>query len=483
MTVFRTLAAPRPRGAELALIPIVIAAGLAIGALPLTWAAAAGLGVAALVVGLLRPVWFLAAAALAVPFGTLVPLGVGSLGAGGVELALAAAALSWAIRTFTFGTPVRLPAVLIPLGLWTAFAALSVTVALNQRDALKETFKWAELGLAVLLSANLAGNRTGRRILLAAILTAGAAEAALGAYQFFTRTGPDGFLIGERFLRAYGTFGQPNPFAGYLALILPLLLALALGKPGAPAPSWRLRSLLAAAGTLMLAAVGMSLSRGAWIALAGAVAVVLALHSGTGRRILGVSFLAALLVAVFGAVGALPPELLSRLEIVTQYLQLFDARHVTLTPQNFALVERMAIWQAAAAMSSDHPVLGVGIGNFDAFYLAYALRGWLDLPGHAHNVYLTLLAETGVIGLAVYCAAYLALAVSVLRAWRRALRPDAPADAYPWAVGALGMLAALTLHNLLDSLYVHGIPVHLGLVLGATLAPFSAAAVARLNEG
>ncbi len=59
------------------------------------------------------------------------------------------------------------------------------------------------------------------------ILVAASAEALVGFYQFFTQTGPESFIIG-RFMRAYGTFSQPNPFAGYLGLILPLGVALAL---------------------------------------------------------------------------------------------------------------------------------------------------------------------------------------------------------------------------------------------------------------
>src|SRR5581483_12490798 len=65
-------------------------------------------------------------------------------------------------------------------------------------------------------------------IFFCALVLAALAETAIGAAQVVLRLGPPQFLIGGLILRAYGTFGQPNPFAGYLNLILPVLLGVAL---------------------------------------------------------------------------------------------------------------------------------------------------------------------------------------------------------------------------------------------------------------
>src|SRR5205814_452510 len=116
------------------------------------------------------------------------------------------------------------------------------------------------------------------------------------------------------FLRAYGSFGQPNPFAGYLGTVLPLLLAQGLGRPGARRQPYWFLGLLSAAGLLILAAVGMSLSRGAWIGVAGGLALVAALHSRAGRLLLALTLLLALVIGLAGALGALPPAILTRLE-------------------------------------------------------------------------------------------------------------------------------------------------------------------------
>lgn len=67
--------------------------------------------------------------------------------------------------------------------------------------------------------------------LVACLLLAPAAEAALGLAQFVRGYGPPSFRLaaGLPFVRAYGTIGQPNSFAGYLNMAWPLALALAVG--------------------------------------------------------------------------------------------------------------------------------------------------------------------------------------------------------------------------------------------------------------
>src|SRR5262249_33318021 len=142
------------------------------------------------------------------------------------------------------------------------------------------------------------------RLLVMALCAAGAAEASIGIAQFITRTGPPSFAIGP-FLRAYGTFGQPNPFAGYLAMVLPLALSLAFawGNPlprrraagprlatRAPGLGWLAFS-LAAAGLVGLAIV-MSLSRGAWLGVVVGLAAIGLLLSRRAATLLAIGALA-----------------------------------------------------------------------------------------------------------------------------------------------------------------------------------------------
>ncbi|MBI2069095.1 MAG: O-antigen ligase family protein [Elusimicrobia bacterium] len=69
---------------------------------------------------------------------------------------------------------------------------------------------------------------------------------------------------------------------------------------------------------------------------------------------------------------------------------------------NLALTGRVSIWTGSLKVWSDHKVLGVGPGNSKHFLPSY-LPYWLnDRQQHPHNLFLRVLCETGLIGLAAF---------------------------------------------------------------------------------
>jgi O-antigen ligase len=148
-------------------------------------------------------------------------------------------------------------------------------------------------------------------------------------------------------------------------------------------------------------------------------------------------------------------------EAVTTLTTTSDVARIPVTDANFATIERLAHWQAARAMWRDNFWLGVGFGNYAAVYPAYAVGRWLDPLGHAHNYPLNLAAETGLIGITGYLIFWI-LTFGVL--WRVVSRSQGFYRAV--AVGGLGILAHLHLHNMVDNLYVQGMYLQLAIVLG-----------------
>jgi len=177
-------------------------------------------------------------------------------------------------------------------------------------------------------------------------------------------------------------------------------------------------------------------------------------------------------VLALSRLGVVPSTLAAeRLSVLFENFVVFDARTVTVDSSNWALVERMAHWQAAWAMAMDHPILGVGPGNYEAAYPRYFLHGWPEALGHAHNYYLNTFAEQGIIGL----VAFLVLVVTIfarLASRIRSLPPFDPAEHEAVSiqrallVGALGAAVAFSVHNTFDNMFVHGIGVQFGLILG-----------------
>ncbi|MBV9173610.1 MAG: O-antigen ligase family protein, partial [Chloroflexi bacterium] len=329
--------------------------------------------------------------------------------------------------------------------------------------AVKESLKWLELLLAVLILVDLATTPNAARWVIGAMFIAGSAEALYGAYQFFTDAGPNFFQLAGA-LRAFGHFDQPNPFAGYLTIILPLAVCMALCRANPVAFRW----LSVAAAGALLVGIGLSQSRGAWLGGAVAGVCLMLLWNRTTRMLLVPAGLFAALGTAMAFTGLLPASITDRLSQTIEYFGVFDVRTVEVSPDNWAIVERMAHWQAGWYMFLDHPWLGVGAGNYPDAYPAYFVGQWLEPLGHAHNYYLNMLAELGVIGggllLLLLGLAFRELLGAMLHSergsagfWRAVL------------AGSIGGLIVFCVHNLFDSLFVHSVNVQVGVLLGLGL--------------
>lgn len=211
---------------------------------------------------------------------------------------------------------------------------------------------------------------------------------------------------------AVGFFISRLTFANGAAVIAALLAGVAA------AGGLRGRSLWAALGALALSllAIAAAFDRAAWLGLIAAAAVILI----TARRRspwVRLGLFASVVLAA--AALALHPGVRAR------FRSAFDVEGNR---------DRVFLWSRAVEIIRDHPFLGVGFANYpraqrpyyDRIDPTFPMRTW------AHNTELSLLAETGPLGL----LALLWLAVATFLALRRRL----PA---PLAVGALAACAAI----------------------------------------
>ncbi len=440
---------------------MVLLGGMA-GALPTRYGAAAAVAGFATAAVLVRPVLGLAALTFAVPFG---PSGDADSGLAVtptdalVVLILAAVLLACLSRRCS---TVVLTGAFVPSAAFILVLLLSATFASAFVVSLKEILRWVELLGMMIVAAMLCRRERDRQLVVVALLCAAVLEALLGWGQFFLRYGPSSFRIGP-FLRAYGTFGQPNPFGGYLAMVLPIALALAFWRrPWIGRPS-RLTLLALAATGIIGVGLLMSLSRGAWLGVAVGLIVLFWAQVRRGGLIVagGVALIVALLV--LDSVQLVPTAVSARLGQIVQYFGLFDARRVIPTPQNWAIVERMAHWQAAWNMYMARPILGVGPGHYALAYPDYRVNDfWIYPLGHAHNIYLNIMAETGFLGIVTYLVQFVAWLAVILAGRHRSKSPIDRA----LAAGILASFVAVAVHNSFDDLYVHGLNAQFGMLLG-----------------
>jgi putative inorganic carbon (hco3(-)) transporter len=461
----------------LALVAII---ALLLATLPLAWAALVLIAAIFVTVVFVEPRWGLYILPFAVPFGSFGQVAAGPATVGATEGILGLFLAAWLARGVARReVRLRRPPLMAAILIWYLAMLLSTVNSLSLTASLKELIKWGETFALYAIAAQELRRRD-ILIVTATTLAAGTLAAAQGIVQSVLQIGPPGFLFllaGRVWMRAYGQFIQPNPYAGYLGLVLPL--AYCIVAVGIRAQEWTLaratgrqlarwlsattlRAMALTAAAIMAVALFLTLSRGGWIGATVAAVVAGMLLS---RRVALLSVLLLIMVVTGLALGAaqlLPEALANRATDFVPYINIFqvDVRGVQLTPANFAVIERLAHWQAALEMWADRPLLGYGIGNYAAAYPAYAISPWYDPLGHAHNLFLNTVAETGILGLGGYLLFWVsALAMAVRAVWR---------NTGLWrglAVGVVGAMVHLHAHNFFDNLYVHGMYLHMALML------------------
>jgi O-antigen ligase len=225
---------------------------------------------------------------------------------------------------------------------------------------------------------------------------------------------------------------------------------------------YALRLTLYALITLLLAAgLYLSFSRGAWLGTAAALGAIIVFAPRRLWMGLTLGAIALLGLVTLSGAGLLPSAINERLADAGTLFDIRDVRGVAINDANYALIERQAHWQAALNMLSEHPWTGVGFSNYQPLYEQYRLLNWPMPLGHAHNIYLNVAAETGLIGLGLYLLLWISVLVLTFRAIRRAQGFDRAA-----AVGLMGAWVYLGTHMLVDNLYVNNTHLMIGALLG-----------------
>jgi O-antigen ligase len=469
------------------LIGVLIILGAAIAWLPPTEMALLFGGVTFFALLLVKPVLSLYVLIPIIPFSPWFAVSVGGINIGLMEVVLASGLIAWLLQLSnrkylhchrqgeqaqTSQIINRKSQILLwPFLLLLAGVTFSWLNTLSLGASLVETIKWVEmLALYLLVVALLPAPHIKR--VVAVILLTGIAQAVLGLYQFFFKVGPEGFLLfGGDFLRAYGTFAQPNPYGGYLGLILPLALSITIWGLADFAWSNRFKMFRPAFFCLtlglLLAALFATQSRSAWLGFAVAATTVFIIYNKKTAAIVISIFVAGAIIFLVGAfdsgitgINTTYGIIIQRMAEAGSIFTITDISTIEVTDANFATVERLAHWQAAREMWRDNPWLGVGFGNYPVVYPAYAVGRWLNPLGHAHNYLLNTGAETGLLGITAYLIFWI-FTFGVL--WQAVQRSHGFNKAV--AVGGFGIIVHLHVHNLFDNLYVQGMYLHIAIIL------------------
>ncbi len=438
-------------------IGVVVAVSLATGMvvsrdLPL-WLIFGGIaGVVVVAIAFVKPE-YVAAALLVIHWGNIHDVLIKHHGIPSVVkpmVALLAVVLVW--RRFLSSKPRGL--VSDPVVWWIlAYLVVGATGLWFARDTdavMKHLIDTAKDCIIAALIFNLLATRAAFERAVWGLLIVGAVLSALTVYQEITKTYDNNYwgfaqaavrqistTMDDR-ARAFGTVNDPNYFGQLLLVLVPLAIWAALNGR-----TWRGKSFGMAALLLLLAAIGLTFSRGAYL---GAVVVlcVYAMYLQLDARYL----------LILPLVGALlyvaPPEFRARFGTLDEVLPGNNAGAYA----DGSLQGRTVKAEIALTMVADNPIFGVGRGNYRLHYRDYIneIEGaGSNTERDAHSLYLEVAAEQGIVGLAVFVG----LLATVWGRLRKAEKLFAAADEYRMAALAVAVKVGL-LGYLVTSLFLHG---------------------------
>ena len=217
-------------------------------------------------------------------------------------------------------------------------------------------------------------------------------------------------------MRAFGFFPDPHNFAFFVNLCLFTALGYLFAQKKAVSKLW-----IGAGAVLMIAAVGLSFSRGAYLGLlAGGVFFALIFLKRSG--VLGKALVA--IVAIFVLIFVFNSN------IITQRLA------TSFNLKEGSNAERYKNWTQATGMIQDYPLGGVGLGNYARTVDPTAAdRSSI----YAHNLFLDIAAETGILNAIIFL---LLIFVSV---WRNIRNNNMI------SLGVAAGLIAFLIHSIFDT--------------------------------
>lgn len=270
---------------------------------------------------------------------------------------------------------------------------LSVSYSVDKHLALQETVRFVSYGVIYLILSSEIEEKT----LKAALKVFSCAVLILGLYgviQFLTGFGVEKAYIAKYSygvnVRIDGTFGNPDSYGGFLILVAFPIISLLLNakKKGE-------RIFYFIISVLIVLNVYFTGSRNAYLGLLLGL-LILVLYNKRKYILAFVGFTGVMLII---------PVVRNRL------LQVFDSS------QNVA---RIKIWKVAIKMINDHPVFGVGNGNFYTLYNKY-IRKYPDLMYEAHqyytshNSFLKIQSELGILGSIIFLLIMILSIISIYK--------------------------------------------------------------------
>jgi O-antigen ligase len=273
--------------------------------------------------------------------------------------------------------------------------AASLITSVDISPGIAELARLLSAALIFYASFIIVENNRDLSALIKVIIASAMIPSLVAVYQYFTKTGLTIPFEGVN-NRVFGTFAHPNLLAFYLLLALSLCFVVFLvsNKKKIPTILYGLTTIL------YLTTLAFTYTRSAWLGL---VLIVVLLGLTRYRKFLLIA-LFALAISYFS------------IEQINTRVQSFSSKD-----PSSSIEWRLQLWQDSFKYFLERPVLGYGIGTSNEVILNN--RGPLAGSTDAHDDYLRVALDAGIVGLIAFSFLIINLLITLINLYRRQDKP------------------------------------------------------------
>ena len=295
-----------------------------------------------------KPQYFIMLIIASIPFETSRDL-AGSFTVYTTEGILFAGAAAWGLKLLKHGfkrLASRVP--LIAVAVFFSCIAASFLVSEDLAASIKQFVRWLEIFIVYLIAADTL-NEENMFLTANAVVITGFITACPGMAQ--------ALMSGFDYRKTVSFFGAHDPYAGYLCLVMPVLISMYLNEEGVSK-----RLFYGIASIVMFTVLCATFSRGGLAGFTAAYAVLIVFNQNRRRKRLfkaGVALIFIFCAVMFSMPGKFEQPGLPAIKKSERIMKILS---------NYSVRVRLNYWKTALKTVKEKPLLGAGLGNYQAVH-------------------------------------------------------------------------------------------------------------------
>ncbi|MDI6642041.1 MAG: tetratricopeptide repeat protein [Elusimicrobiota bacterium] len=349
-----------------------------------------------------------------------------------IELGVYLLALVWILKMlYSSEIKIRNTNLNLPILTYIVYIFAAYLLSTNKSVAISEFKRMILCSAIFFLTVNIITEKNSRNIVICGFIVGSTLATIYGLLQHWGNIVIFRWTISvPQVGRVMSTFGNPIFFAAHLVIFLPVVLGMILYVVTGKKKKfwlWRFTIFIILIGIFLatLAAIYFTKTRAAWIGLAVSIVIFGIINLGSKKMKITFISISAVTFIVF--------------VIITWQVWLRHQAHPV-------------IWRDTLNMWLHYPVFGTGHGTFHINFPRYAspqlLKIWPQkaaIINDAHNEYIQILSETGIVGFAIFVAILLGFFKHGLKLRTELFQSD-PRSSYIVA-GSISSVAGIIVQN------------------------------------